>query len=254
MSEFKDKTAIITGAAIGIGFEIAQQLARRGGRIVLNDIDESALRIAQKKLIAVGGQCEIVAGSSAEITIIDQMIDTAIQAYGQLDFAIANAGITTYGDFLTYTVPNFQQLTSVNLQGSFFLAQRAARQMIQQKKGGRIIIMSSVTGHQAHKDLAAYGMTKAGLRHLTQCLAVELGPHQITVNALSPGATLTERTRALDDAFEEQWKKITPTQQVATPEDIAHACCFFLSEKAKQITGQTLVVDGGWIAYSPQPE
>ena len=145
-----------------------------------------------------------------------------------------------------------------------------------QGTGGRILFMSSATGHQSHKGLATYGMTKAGLEMLARGLVLELAPHQITVNAIAPGATLTERTTGDnsstvrqgavgspgatlterttgDPSYAEIWQKITPTGRAATVHDIAHAALFLLSPLAGQITGQTLVVDGGWTAVSPQP-
>jgi 3-oxoacyl-[acyl-carrier protein] reductase len=180
------------------------------------------------------------------------IVNEAFARFGQLDLAVANAGITTYGDFFEYSPESFQRLVSVNLQGSFFLAQFAARQMKAQGTGGRILFMSSVTGHQSHRHLATYGMTKAGLEMLARGLVLELAPHKITVNAIAPGATLTERTLS-DPAYLETWQRITPTGRPATVEDIAHAALFLLSPLSGQITGQTIVVDGGWTAVSPEP-
>ena len=112
--------------------------------------------------------------------------------------------------------------------------------------------MSSVTGHQAHKNLAAYGMTKAALEMLAKTLVVELSPFHITINAIAPGATLTERT-ASDPEYENTWSRITPTGRPATVNDIAHAALFLVSPQAGHITGQSLVVDGGWTSTSPSP-
>ena len=112
--------------------------------------------------------------------------------------------------------------------------------------------MSSVTGHQHHPDLAAYGMSKAAIRMLAKTLGVELAPHKITVNAISPGATLTERTLE-DPDYIATWSTLTPTGKPATTADIAHAALFLLSPQANHITGQTLIIDGGWTATSPPP-
>lgn len=250
---FQDKVAIITGAGIGIGFEIAMQLASAGACIILNDVDADLAKDAAKKIQASGGRCKAFGGDSSDLICIKAMINQAVQSFGKLDMAIANAGITTFGDFLTYTEKQFQRIVTVNLQGSYFLAQQAAIQMIQQKSPGRILFMSSVTGHQFHPDLAAYGMTKSALQMLAKSLGVELAPKRITVNALSPGATLTERTRELDPDFEGVWSGITPAGKVAMPEDIAEAALFFLSPAAHHITGQTLIIDGGWTGISPPP-
>lgn len=249
-----NKVAIVTGAGNGIGFEIARQLALAGTSVILNDIDKQVALKAAQKINKQGGNCLAVSGDSSDLEVIQQMVNQAVETYGRLDFVVANAGITTFGGFLDYELKNFQRLITVNLQGSFFLAQAAAKQMINQGSGGRILFMSSVTGHQAHPNLAAYGMTKAALEMLAKSLGVELAKHRITVNAIAPGATLTERTLQLDPNFQGIWESITPTGVVSTVEDIAHTALFFLSKEAQQITGQSLIVDGGWTAVSPPPE
>ncbi|MFT5166788.1 MAG: glucose 1-dehydrogenase [Saprospiraceae bacterium] len=251
---FQNKTAIITGAGVGIGFEIARQLAARGALVLLNDIDEAVAQAAAKAIQDEDGICMAIAGDASDVDFIQKMIDTAMKYFGGVDIAVANAGITTFGKFLEYQAKDFQRLMSVNLQGSFFLAQAAARQMIAQNRPGRILFMSSVTGHQFHPNLAAYGMTKAALEMLTKSLGVELAAHQITVNAIAPGATITERTVQLEPDFQKTWEALTPTGKVSMPGDIANAALFLLSPFSGQITGQSLVVDGGWTAVSPPPE
>jgi NAD(P)-dependent dehydrogenase (short-subunit alcohol dehydrogenase family) len=124
--------------------------------------------------------------------------------------------------------------------------------MTRQESGGSILFMSSVTGHQAHKNLAAYGMSKAALEMLAKSLVVELSPHRINVNAIAPGATMTERT-AQDSEYESTWSKITPMGRPATVADIAQAALFLVSPAARHITGQALVIDGGWTSVSPSP-
>lgn len=250
---FDKKVAIITGAGIGIGYEIARQLCQQGAAVVLNDIDPDVAKKAVNAINKEGGKCTAYAGDSSSIETIQGLIKTAVGTYGKLDMAIANAGITTFGKFLEYQVESFQRICAVNLQGTFFLAQQAALQFIRQKSEGRILLMSSVTGHQYHPDLAAYGMSKAAIRFMAKTLGAELGPHQITVNAISPGATITERTMALEDDYMGAWNAITPTGRAATVGDIANAALFFLSPKSGQVTGQTVVVDGGWTSVSPPP-
>jgi len=249
---FHNKTAIVTGAGVGIGFEIARQLAAQGAAVVLNDLDDNLTLLATSRISSEGGKVLPLPGDVSDLAVLQSLVNEAVARFGSLDIAVANAGITTYGDFFEYTPEQFQQLVSVNLQGSFFLAQFAARQMKTQGTGGRILFMSSVTGHQSHRHLATYGMTKAGLEMLARGLVLELAPLQITVNAIAPGATLTERTLH-DPAYRETWERITPTGRPATVEDIAHAALFLLSPLSGQITGQTLVVDGGWTSVSPEP-
>ena len=140
----------------------------------------------------------------------------------------------------------------VNLAGTFFLAQAASKQMIKQGSGGSLLFTSSVTGHQAHKNLAAYAMTKAAIEMLARNLVIELSSYKINVNTIAPGATMTERT--LDDPeYEETWSRLSPTGRPSTAKDIADSALFLVSDQAKQITGQCLVIDGGWSCISPSP-
>jgi glucose 1-dehydrogenase len=249
---FKGKVAIVTGAGRGIGYEIARQLAGRGAAVVLNDIDGSLAEEAAKRIVEEDGVCKAVAGDSSEMATIERMVGVAASEYGRLDIVIANAGITLFGEFLTYPVSSFEAVVRVNLRGTFFLAQAAARVMKEKEAGGALLFMSSVTGHQAHRNLAAYGMTKAALEMLAKSLVIELSPYRINVNTIAPGATLTERT--MDDAaYEKTWSAITPMGRPASTGDIADAALFLVSDSARHITGQNLVIDGGWTSISPPP-
>jgi NAD(P)-dependent dehydrogenase (short-subunit alcohol dehydrogenase family) len=124
--------------------------------------------------------------------------------------------------------------------------------MKKQLTGGTLLFTSSVTGHQAHKDLAVYGMTKAALEMLAKNLVIEVSKYKINVNAIAPGATLTERTLN-DSAYEKIWSELTPMGRPATVADIANAALFLVSDNARHITGQSLIVDGGWTCISPSP-
>jgi glucose 1-dehydrogenase len=252
MKPFQDQVAIVTGAGQGIGLEICRQLSKQGAHVVLNDINESMAQHAASSIQRDGGSCVPYSGNAADVTFIQQMTSDAIRKYGKIDIAIANAGITLFGDFFDYTKEDFNTVMSLNLTGSFFLAQSAAKHMREKKTKGRILLMSSVTGHQAHKNLAAYGMSKAALEMLAKTLVLDLSPFQITINAIAPGATLTERTLT-DPGYETTWQRITPTGRPATTLDIANAALFLVSPQAGHITGQTLIIDGGWTSTSPSP-
>jgi glucose 1-dehydrogenase len=199
-----------------------------------------------------GGTCLVVTGDAADIDFVKQLVKKAVDVFGRVDVAIANAGITLFGDFFAYQPEALRKVMDLNLAGSFFLTQAAAIEMKKQGQGGSILLMSSVTGHQAHKDLAAYGMTKAALEMLARTLVVELSPFRISINAIAPGATKTERT-VEDKDYEKTWSRITPMGRPADVNDIAQAALFLVSTAARHITGQSLVVDGGWTAVSPSP-
>jgi glucose 1-dehydrogenase len=250
---FSGKAAVITGAAVGIGYEIARQLALNGASVYLNDVDESAAQKAAAQIRAEGGVCEGVGGNCAEVDVVRGLVAETVGRFGRVDLAIANAGLTYWGDFFEYEPENFERVLNLNLKGSYFLAQAAARQMRVQGGGGRILFVSSVTGHQAIRYLSVYGMTKAALEMLARNLVVELSPYGITVNAVAPGATVTPRNLQDDPNYESVWGSLIPTGQAAYPEDIANAALFLLSPASHQITGQTLIVDGGWTAISPTP-
>lgn len=251
-NEFDGHVAIVTGAGQGIGLEIARQLSFKGACVILNDVDINLAKNATARINAEGGKSYPIAGDAGDLQFIDEMVDQAVKQFGKLTIAIANAGITLFGEFLQYPVSSLQKVMHVNLQGSFFLAQAAAKQMILQKSGGSILLMSSVTGVQAHQHLAAYGMTKAALQMLAKNLVIDLSPHRITINTIAPGATVTERTLA-DPEYLKSWSGITPMGRPANVEDIAAAALFMVSPPAKHITGQNLTIDGGWTSVSPSP-
>lgn len=251
-SELSGKVGIVTGAGTGIGYEICRQLAASGARVVLNDVDPELTAKAAGEVAAEFGNCVPLAGDAGEPEIITAMVGTAVERFGRLDVAVANAGITLFGDFFEYSPEQFARVTQTNLGGSFFLAQAAARQMRAQGDGGSIVFMSSVLGHQACKDHAAYGMTKAGLEMLAKNLIVELAPLGINVNTVAPGATATARTLGYGD-YRKEWGGVTPSGRVAETTDIAAAVLFLLTPRARHINGQNITVDGGWVAISPAP-
>src|SRR5690606_3986367 len=203
-------------------------------------------------LEGAAGSCTAMSGDSSDLTLIHKMVDAAVDTFGQLDIVVANAGITLFGDFFTYASEAFFKVMQVNLGGTFFLAQAAANQMKQQPQGGSLLFMSSVTGHQAHKNLAAYGMSKAALEMLAKNLVIEPSPFKIYVYTSASGPTLTNRTME-DPKYDKALSNITPMGRPATVADIAHTALFLVSDHAKHITGQNIIADGGWTCISPSP-
>jgi glucose 1-dehydrogenase len=247
------KVALITGAGQGIGLEIARLLSLSGHHVILNDIEKSLTDEAVAQLLREAkGKVIGMSGDSGDIAFIEEMASLALSEFGRLDIAIANAGITLYGNFWDYPSKDFFEVMRVNMGGTFFLAQAAANIMKQQEEGGSLLFTSSVTAHQAHKNLAAYAMSKAAVEMLARNLVIELSEFRINVNSIAPGATLTNRT-ALDNHYEKTWSKITPMGRPASVSDVAHAAVFLVSEEARHITGQNLVIDGGWTSISPSP-
>lgn len=236
------KKYIVTGAGQGIGHQIGLQLMEEGHLVVVNDIDPSLLSGSYVK-----------AGDVSSPQFIKELVAFAQTLPGELAGCVCNAGITTFGNFWDYSPKSMNSLLDLNIQGTFFLIQEVAKAIRSSGNSGSIVVTSSVTGHQAHPDLAAYGMTKAALNQLVQNLVIDLSPVQIRINAVSPGATMTERTEK-DANYLKEWSRLTPLGKPADVADIADAVCFFLSEKAKHITGQTLIVDGGWTSVSPPPQ
>lgn len=248
---FENKTAIVTGAGKGIGFEIAKNLLLEGATVILNDLD---FELSEKSAVALSefGPCLAFAGDVSDPDFNREIVDFAVARTKTLDIVLANAGITLFGSFLDYQPKDLYQVLQVNIGGAFFLAQSAGKYFISNNKKGSILFTSSVTGHQAHKDLAAYGMTKAAVELLAKHLVLELSPYGINVNAIAPGATLTERTME-DPEYVKTWANLTPIGTAAYPSDIAKVALFLVSEDARHITGQTLIVDGGWSSVSPSP-
>ncbi len=254
-TRFTNKVAIVTGAATGIGYQICLQLAQEGAQIILNDLnDELSHSAADRISQETKSTCVAYPGDASNVTFIYQLVDFAVKQFGKVDLAIANAGITLFGSFMEFTEDSFQKIVNLNLQGSFFLTQAFAKQIERQKSGGTMLLMSSNIGYQSYPNLSAYGISKAGIRMMARTLVSELSPLGIRINAVAPGATLTERTLVENEHYEKIWGDITPLKQIAHTDDIANMALFLLSSDARHITGQTIIVDGGWEVVGPRPK
>jgi NAD(P)-dependent dehydrogenase (short-subunit alcohol dehydrogenase family) len=245
---FAGNAVVVTGAGVGIGFALCRHFAEQGARVGLNDLSEETARQAAGRINEQLDAERVwpYPGDVADVGRVRAIVDDVADRHGRLDVAVANAGITNYGEFLDYTPEAFDRLTAVNLRGSYFTAQAAARRMIASAIPGRIILMSSVTGGLYLPNLGAYGITKAAIRMMAHVLGVELGPYGLTVNAVSPGATITERTLADDPDYDANWRGANPNRQTGRVDDVIAAVAFLASREACHINAQVLEVDGGW--------
>jgi 3-oxoacyl-[acyl-carrier protein] reductase len=237
-----------------MGQALAVGLGRAGAAVVANyHTDRAGAEAAVAAIREAGGRAVAVGGDVAQVATCRALVARAVAEFGRLDIACCHAGITSWGKFLDYTEEAFDAVVGTNLKGVYFTAPAAARQMAAQGQGGRIIITSSVTGVQAVQYLSAYSMTKGGLQQLARNLVLELSPYGITINAVAPGSILNERNLADDPEYGSKWAEVIPLRRAGEPQDVVEAMLFLASDGAGWITGQTLVVDGGWTAYSPTP-
>jgi 3-oxoacyl-[acyl-carrier protein] reductase len=248
------KVAIVTGVNREIGAAMAEALAGAGCAVLAAYWGEPE-RVAPlvERVRASGGRIEVHEADLSQVAANQELVARAAATFGRVDMLAANAGLTIARPFLETSEADWDTLVDLNLKGSFFGAQAAARQMAAQGQGGRIIFSSSVTGLRACPNLAAYGITKAGLRHMASTLALELAPHRIAVNAIAIGAILNDRNLLDNPNYAADWDALVPIGRVGQPQDVADALLFFASEQSRWVTGQTLVVDGGWTIRSPLP-
>jgi len=248
------KVAVVSGASREIGAAMAAALGADGAAVLLSHHGEAELaEVAAEAVRAAGARAAVVEADLSQVDECRRLVAEAVARFGRVDILAANAGVTRWGAFLDADEDDWNFLINLNLRGAFFCAQAAARQMVAQGGGGRIVFTSSVTGLRAAGNGSIYGVTKAALLHVARTAAFELGRHRITVNALALGATLNARNLADDPHYAEHWAELTPTGRVGLPEDAAAALRFLASDAAAHITGQTIVVDGGWTLRGATP-
>jgi glucose 1-dehydrogenase len=250
MTTLQGKVAVVTGAGTGIGQGIALAMAKAGASVVVDYVGKA--EVAQDSIDQIQKLGGLVLGVDADISNpedVVMLIQKTLEAFGKLDIFVNNAGIEKKFAFIDYPLDEWQKIMAVNLTGPFLCSQAAAKQMIAQGNGGRIINISSI-----HEDLplltnAPYCASKGGLRMLMRTIAVELAPHQITVNNIGPGAVYTpidkdvEENKAMNDAILGE----IPLGRWGKPEEIGDLAVFLASDKAGYITGSTHFIDGGML-------
>ncbi len=251
--------AIVTGGSREIGAAMAESLAEAGSAVVIAYQEASARAEAVvARIHAAGGQAQALQADLSSVADNQRLVAQTVEAFGRLDIFVANAGLTMWGPFLEVEEATWDAVVALNLKGSYFGAQAAARQMVAQHvagdaSGGRIVFSSSVTGMVALPNCSAYAVTKAGLRHMATVLALELGRYGITVNALGIGATVNERNLRDDPDYERHWAEVIPTGRCGQPEDVAAALLYLVAPEASMVSGHTLMIDGGWMSVAHPP-
>jgi len=248
LNDLRGQTALVTGAARGLGRAIALALAHAGANVALGLRDVAADGGLAAEIEAYGVRAMPLAMDMTDMAAVRAGVERTVAEFGRLDILVNNAGIALGGPAEDVTEENFDRTVEMNLKGTFFAAQAAGRVMIGQGYG-RIINLSSQAGFVALPTESVYCMTKAAIAHLTKCLAVEWGKHGINVNAVAPTFIHTPGTEpALADAAfrADVVERIAALHRIGEPMEVAGAVVFLASPAAALITGQTLLIDGGW--------
>jgi NAD(P)-dependent dehydrogenase (short-subunit alcohol dehydrogenase family) len=247
---FDQKVALITGAGNGIGLAIAQAFAAEGARVIIADINAAAGERAAAAIRAGGGQALAVPADVADEAQVVHMLEAAAEL-GPVDILVNNAGVVAHQLLIDMDRATWDRQLAVQLTGPFLVSKHVARQMITAQVAGRIINISSVAAIMGRVKGGGHCASKAGLTMLTKVLAMELGQHGITVNAVAPGLVQTEAQREemnLSQEYQQRYLAELPLGRVGQPDDIARAVLFFASDDAAWITGQLHIVDGGLMA------
>jgi NAD(P)-dependent dehydrogenase (short-subunit alcohol dehydrogenase family) len=252
MTRLKDKVAIITGAARGIGFACARRFVDEGAKVLIADIDEQEGARAAEKL---GDAARFVRCDVGQSKDVSRLVTAAAKAFtGDIDILVNNAGICIGAEFLDLSEEQFDDILRVNLKGAFLVSQSVARKMVAQtkKRPGAIVNMASINSTVAIPQLVAYTASKGGILQLTRATALALAPYGIRVNAIGPGSIMT---RMLNSAVknQEHMRNVysrTPLGRFGQPEEIASAAAFLASNDASYITGEIIYVDGGRLALN----
>jgi glucose 1-dehydrogenase len=253
MTRLSGKCAIVTGAANGIGLACARRLAADGAAVALADINAELGEAAAARLREEGRRAIFLQTDVVKRTAIEALVERTVSEFGQLDIMLNNAGVALTASILEMSDEIFDKVLSINLRSAFIGTQLAARRMVEAKRGGVIINMSSVNALLAIPGLAAYACSKGALNQLTKVAAIELAAHKIRVVAIGPGTILTDLAKQSvmgDDAARRKILSRTPLGRAGEPEEVAAVAAFLASDDASYITGQTIYPDGGRLALN----
>jgi len=240
--ETKNRTAIVTGAGKGIGKGIAEALAKEGYSVVVSDINQEDSEKVAEELKATGVKALAIKCDVSQKNEVENLFSQTAKEFGKVDVLVNNAGIYPFVPFEKMQEADWDKIMNVNLKSVFLCSKEVLKTM---PEGGRIINISSIASVVGFEGLVHYCATKGGMNGMTRALALELAPKKITVNVVAPGAIDTPGAKSTEEVAEQTVAEI-PAKRMGTPEDIANAVVFLASDRSDYITGQVIVVDGGW--------
>jgi len=244
-ADLSDQVAIVTGAAQGLGQQIAVTLARNGAKVACLDMSEEGLAQTVKTITDAGGVAEAFSCNVTDRERVDQVVDEVADKWDRIDILVNNAGITRDTLLPRMTDDEFESVINVNLRGAFLMMRAVSRHMMRARYG-RIINMASISGaRMGNPGQTNYSASKAGLVGMTRSLSKELAGRKVTINAVAPGFIQSAMTDALGEVAREEAKKRIPAKRLGTAHDVAAAVLFLASPAAAYVTGHTLTVDGG---------
>jgi 3-oxoacyl-[acyl-carrier protein] reductase len=243
---FEGKVSIVTGASQGIGENIALQLSREGANVILVDIQKEKLDEVADKVARNKGKASVFCADVSRLDQVKEVTEKVIQDHKRIDHLVNNAGITRDNLLMRMTEEEWDAVLTVNLKGVFNFSKAVIRNMISNRYG-RIVNISSVVGQMGNPGQTNYAASKAGVLGFTKALAREVAPRGITVNAIAPGYIATQMTENLPEQVKKIFVELIPMKRFGSPDDIAHAVKFLLSDEAAYITGQVINVNGGMV-------
>jgi 3-oxoacyl-[acyl-carrier protein] reductase len=246
MMKLKDKVALITGGARGIGKSIALMFAKEGADIVIGDVNLEEAEKTCKEIEALGRKTLALQLDVTDLAKVEEVVNKILDKFTKVDILVNNAGITKDNLLLRMNPDQWDAVLNVNLKGAFNCIKAVTKPMMKQRSG-KIINIASIIGIIGNPGQANYAAAKAGMIALTKTVAKEFASRNITANAVAPGFIQTEMTAKLPEDVKNQMKAAIPLARFGGPDDVANTCLFLASEDSSYITGQTIVVDGGMV-------